>query len=69
MKEILKIHCKKKCLNRVRHDTITFDKLFIDIQNQDSNIYNKKLIKLQNFYARYLFKTNQTNNIVTAISI
>ena len=68
-KNTKKLIIKNECLNKIKHDTITFDKFLIDFQNDNTNFYNMKMIKIQKFYVRYLFKTNQSNNTETIKSI
>jgi len=60
---------KNECISKIKHDTITFENFLIDFQNKNTNHYDKNLIKLQKFYVRYLFKTNQANNFENIISI
>ena len=64
-KNTKKLIIKNECLNKIEHDTITFDKFLIVFQNYNTNFYNMKLIKRQKFYVGYLFKTNQSNNTET----
>ena len=55
-KNTKKLIIKNECLNKIEHDTITFDKFLIVFQNDNTNFYNMKLIKIQKFYVRYLYK-------------
>ena len=55
-KNTKKLIIKNECLNKIEHDTITFDKFLIVFQNDNTNFYNMKLIKIQKFYVTYLYK-------------
>ena len=58
-----------ECISKINHDTIKYETFYKYFLDKDFHLFNMEYIKLQKYYVRCLFKTNEANDINNVKSI